>query len=83
MKMPTYFTKKCQNCDNSKLSDLFTIDGTWIYNFEPHIRVNNKQWLCKDQARPVMVKEHKARETVSYALFMNLIGPLFNCKCQS
>ena len=64
MKMPTYFTKKYQNCDKSKLSDLFTIDGTWIYTFEPYLRVNNKQLLCKDQARHVIVKDHKARENL-------------------
>ena len=31
MKMPIYFSKKCLNCDNSRLSDLLTVDETWIY----------------------------------------------------
>ena len=64
MKLPSYFTKKCKNCDKYKFSDLFTIDGTWIYKFEPQIRASNKQWLSKDQARHIIVKEQKARKKV-------------------
>ena len=37
------YTKKCQNCAKSKFSDLFTIDGTWIYKFEPQIHVSYKR----------------------------------------
>ena len=70
IKMPTYFTKTCLNCDKFKLSDLFIFDGTWKYKFEPQICVSNKLWLCKDQARPVIVKEQKGREIVSYAIFV-------------
>ena len=54
MKLATYFTKTCLNCDKSKLSDLFAMDGTWIYKFESQIRVSNTQWVCEDQARPVI-----------------------------
>ena len=61
MKIPIYFFKKSQNCDKSRISELLTVDGTWIYEFEPQRCVNNKQWLCKDQARPAIVKEQKAR----------------------
>ena len=70
VKMPTYFTKKCLNCDKFKISDLVKYDGTWKCKFEPQISVSNRQWLCKDQARPVNVKEQKTREIVSYALFV-------------
>ena len=33
IKMPTYFTTKSLNCDKSKLSDIFIIDGTLIYEY--------------------------------------------------
>ena len=69
--MPNYFLKRCQNFDTSRTSVLLTVDGIWIYQFEPQRRVSNKQWLYKDQARHVIVKEQKAREKVSYALFLN------------
>ena len=49
-KMPIYFLKEmCHNCDKSRISELVTVDGTWIYKFEPQIYVNSKQWLCKYQ----------------------------------
>ena len=38
-------------------------------------RVNKKQWLCKDQARSVIVYDQKAWENVSYALFLNSNWP--------
>ena len=57
--------------DKSRISELLTADGTWIYKFELQIRVNNKQWLYKDQARPVILKEQKARRKVSYVLCLN------------
>ena len=59
MKMPIYSSKKLQNCNKSRISELLTVDGTWIYKFEPHRRVNNKQWLCKVQARHVIVNNKK------------------------
>ena len=62
MKMPIYFFKKVlKNCDKSRISELLTVDGTWIYKIEPQRHVNNNQWLCKDQARLAIVKEQKAR----------------------
>ena len=76
MKTPIYFSKKCHNCDLSRLSDLLTVDETWIYKFEPHRHANNKQWLYKDQARPVMVREQKALGKVSYALLLNSDWPI-------
>jgi histone-lysine N-methyltransferase SETMAR len=33
-----------------KINELITGDETWIYYFEPKRRINNKQWLRKDQA---------------------------------
>ena len=41
------------------------------YIFKPQRRVNDKQWLCKDQARPALVNEKKAWEKVSYAFVLN------------
>ena len=76
MKMPIYFSKKCLNWDNSRLSDLLTVDETWIYKFEPQRRINNKRWLYNDQTRPVLVIEQKAREKVSYALLLNSDWPI-------
>ena len=62
---------KCKNGYRSRISELLTVDGTWIYEFEPQRRVTNKQCLRKSQARPAMVKEQKVRGKVSYALFLN------------
>ena len=71
MRMPIF--SKCQTCDKSKISELLTVARTWMYKFEPQRRVNNKQWLCKDQAtcRPGIVKEQKTREKFPYALLLN------------
>ena len=76
MRMPTVL--KYKNCDKSKISELLTVDRTWMYKFEPQSRVNNKQWLCKDQAtcRPAIVKEQKTRKKVLYALFLNSDWPI-------
>ena len=41
-----------------------------------NLGVNNKQWMCKGQARPDIVKEQKAQERVSYALFLNSDWPI-------
>ena len=53
------FLKKCQHCEKSKISELLTVGGTWIYEFESQRRAIDKQWLCKDHARPVIVKRKK------------------------
>ena len=46
-----------------------------------NLGVNNKQWMCKDQARPDIVNEQKAQEKVSYALFFEFW--LANCSSLS
>ena len=59
MKMPIYFSKKRQICNKSRILDLFTVNVTWIYKIESQRRVNDKQWLCKVQARPIIVNNKK------------------------
>ena len=63
--------------DKIRISELLTVHGIWIYKkIEPQRRANNKQWLCKDQARSVIViDKKKAREKVSYSLFLNSDWP--------
>ena len=68
--MPFLIKIRCQNCDQSEISELLTVDGTWIYKFKPQGRINNTQWLCKDQARHVILKQ-KVRENVSYVFYLN------------
>ena len=41
-----------------------------------NLGVNNKQWMCKDQARPGILNEQKAKEKVSNALFLNSDWPI-------
>ena len=62
------------------MSKLLTVDGTSIYTYEPKRRVNDKQWLCKYQAKPAIVEEQNMRVKVSYAIRIDL---LFKLKCQS
>ena len=31
MKMPIYFVKKCRNYDNFRISELRSIDETWVF----------------------------------------------------
>ena len=58
----SFFLKKCQNCDKSTISELPTVDGNWIHKIESQRRVNNQQWLCKDQARHFIEKHSKTRD---------------------
>ena len=37
MKIAIDFYKKCQNSDDSRILELFTVIGTWIYKFETQI----------------------------------------------
>ena len=53
--------KSVKTMTNLEYQNTPTVDGTWIYTCEPLRRVNNKQLLCKDQARPVIVKEQTVR----------------------
>ena len=48
---------------------LLTVDGIWIYKFDPQRRVNYEKCMCKDQAKPVIVRE-KAWGKV-HMLFLN------------
>ena len=41
-----------------------------------NLGVNNKQWMCKEQARSDIVNEQKAQEKVSFALFLNSDWPI-------
>ena len=57
MEMPNYFAKECQNDDKSKIiRTSYSWKNLNILHFEPQRRANNKQWLCKDQARYIIVK---------------------------
>ena len=53
---------------NIRISALLLVDGTWIYKFQQQRRFNNKQWLCKDQARHVIMEEQEAGEKGLFAL---------------
>ena len=52
----------------------FVSEEQVLKTMSAHAPNNNKQWLCKDQARPTIVKEQKARE--SFALFLNSDWPI-------
>ncbi|XP_060603854.1 histone-lysine N-methyltransferase SETMAR-like [Ruditapes philippinarum] len=68
--------KKFKNLNSRKINELITGDETWIYYFEPQRRINNKQWLRKDQARPTIAKRTKSAKKVMYAVFFNSQGPV-------
>ena len=71
--------------DKIRISELLTVHGIWIYKkIEPQRRANNKQWLCKDQARSVIVIDKKKRGKKFHTLyFWILIGQMFIFKRQS
>lgn len=68
--------KKFKKLDSKKISELIMGDKTWIYYFEPQRRINKKQWLRKDQARPTIVKRTKNAKKVMYTVFFNSQGPV-------
>ena len=75
---------KCKISDRSRISDLLTVDGTWIYEFELQRRVTYKQCLRKSQARPAMVKEQKVwRKSFICLIFEFLLVICSGFKCQS
>ena len=76
VKMAKTLLKKYKNCDKRRIIELITGDETWMYYFEPQRRVNNKQWLRKDQDRPVIAKRTKSAGKVLYAIFFNSEGPV-------
>ena len=67
MKMSISFSKKCQDCDK----DRFTIDGIYmyIYKFNPRYASIICSGCAKTKLGLSSLKNKKARETVSYALF--------------
>ena len=71
VKMAKDLLKKYKNCGKRRLSELFTGDETWVYYFEPQRRINNKQWLRKDQARPIIAKRTRSAAKVLYAIFFS------------
>ena len=75
--------KKYKNCDKRRLSELFTGDETWVYYFEPQRRVNNKQWLRKDQARPIIAKRTEALQKFCRRYFSIVMGILLKFRFQN
>ena len=65
------------------MSELLTVVETWIYKYEPQRRVNNKQWLCKEQARPAIIVEEQKVQEKFHKPYMNSDWPMFKFKCQS
>ena len=47
---------------------LLTVDGIWIYKFEPQRRDNYEKCMCKDQAKPVTVREKARGQFVCFFL---------------
>ena len=76
-------TKNCwKNCNPNKISELLTEDETLVYYFEPQQHINNKQWLSKNQARPVIAKRIGSSEKFLYAIFFNSSGPVVQISCK-
>ena len=57
-------------------------DEIWVYYFEPQWRINNKQWLSKNPARPVIANKTRSAKKVLYAIFFNSSGPFVQIPCK-
>ena len=70
-KCPSIFQKSARIVKISRISELFIVDGTWIYKFEPQRRANNKQWLCKVQARQdwLQRQSHQSKTGYKYTIW--------------
>ena len=60
--------KRCQNCYKSRIIELLTVDGTWIYRFEPQRGVNYNNGCAKIKLSLPPQKKN-ARGNVLNAIF--------------
>ena len=58
-------------CNKRKFSDLLTGDETWIHFFEPQRKHDNKMWVVKNGARPIIAKRCQSAKKILYAIFFN------------
>ena len=56
------------------------IELGYIYIFAPQRRFDNKQWLCKHKAMPVITKRKKAQEKFQMPYFFNSNRPIVPMK---
>lgn len=76
VKMAKELLAKYKNCDKRKISNIVTGDETWIYYFEPQRKIDNKMWIQRNGARPIIAKRCQSAKKVLYAIFFNSSGPV-------
>ena len=78
VKMAKNLLKKYKKFDKRRILELLTGDENWVYYFEPQRRINNKQWLRKDQAWPVIAKRIKSAQKFCMPRYFSIaMDPLF------
>ena len=70
-------------CNSRVISNLLTGDETWVHEFEPQRRADNKQWKRKDKKRPCIAKRTISSKKMLYAIFFNSSGPVVQVPCPS
>ena len=75
VKMAKNLLKKYKNFDKRRISELLQVMKPGSI-FLSHRHINNKLWLRKDQARPVITKRIKNVAKVLYAVFFNCDDPI-------
>ena len=61
---------------------LLTGNEPWEYYFEPQGRINNKQWLSKNQARSVIAKSQEVLRRFYMPFSFNSSGPVVQIPCK-
>ena len=74
--------KTYKDCNSRVISNLLTVDETWVHMFEPQRRADNKQWKQKDQKRPCIAKRTISSKKM-YAITFNSSGPVVQVPCPS
>ena len=75
--------KTYKGCNSRVISNLLTVDETWVHMFEPQRRADNKQWKQKDKKRPCIAKRTISSKKMLYAIFFNSSGPVVQVPCPS
>ena len=61
---------------------IVTGDETWVYYFEPKLKVANRMWATKNARRPSIVNQIRTVRKVLYAIFSLIRVQLFKSWCQ-
>ena len=69
------FSKCTQNIDI--FENIVNGDETWVYYFEPKLKVANRIWANKNARRPSIAKRIRTVKKVVYAIFSLIRVQLF------